>query len=137
MSNFDIIHDPESGKLVNIDGKRGLDVLQTYSDVSGRTKLLNNKFFKFREYEFESLRNIIYPFLRKVLNDNLIADYINSHMNCDIYVNQSLHEINVNKYMDCFNKFKAHIDKLIVEYNNYNSIDKLNVKLNIGYERLE
>ena len=137
MSNFNIITDPESGKQVNIDDKRGLNVLQNYSDVSGRTKLLNDKFFKFREYEFECLNNIVYPFLRMVMDDKLISNYINSHLNCDIYVNYSLHEINVNKYMVCFNKFKTHIDKLIIEYNKYNHIDKLTVKLNIGHERLE
>ena len=137
MSNFNIIQAPESGKQIDIYGKQGLHVLQNYSDVSGRTKLLNNNFFKFREYEFESLHTIIYPFLRKVMNDNLIAGYINSHLNSDIYVNHSLHEINLNKYMECFNTFKTHIDELITEYNKYNGVDKLYVKLNIGLERLE
>ena len=115
MSKFNIILDPDSGISYDIKEKKGINILQKYSDVSGRTKSVNEDFFKFREYEFLVMTNKIYPFLLKIMDKDKISQYISNRLNsCD---KNNLDEININNYKKCFLKFESEVDRLIENFN--------------------
>ena len=115
MSQFNKILDPDSGISYDIKGNKGINILQKYSDISGRTKSINDDFFKFREYEFLVMTNKIYPFLQKIMNKDKISQYISNRLNsCD---KNNLDEININNYKKCFLKFESEIDRLIKAFN--------------------
>ena len=115
MSKFNKILDPDSGISYDIKEKKGINILQKYSDVSGRTKSVNEDFFKFREYEFLVMTDKIYPFLQTIMNKDKISQYINNRLNsCG---KNNLDEININNYKQCFLRFEREIDRLIEKFN--------------------
>tara|TARA_X000000950_G_C13824364_1_gene623326 strand:+ start:300 stop:719 length:420 start_codon:yes stop_codon:yes gene_type:complete len=135
MSTFNTILDPISGKRFNIYEKKGREILQKYSDISGRTKTINNTFFQFREHEFLALSGKIYPFLENVLAQNEISNYINKFLNTKSCSNH-MDEVNIKDYMDCFTTFEKHIDQLITQYNSIKNNQK-NIRLNVKTDLLE
>ena len=117
MNTYDYIKDPTTGNLINIHTEYGKDILQQYSNISGRTKINNADFFKFREHEYKVLKNTVRPFLTKVLSQNDLDAYINSHL--DYNMEDSLLEVNMANYITTWNKFMYIIDPLIDEYKNH------------------
>jgi hypothetical protein len=119
MSQFNKILDPDSGISYDINEKKGISILQQYSDISGRTKSINDDFFKFREYEFLVMTNKIYPFLQEIMDKDKVSQYISNRLNsCD---KNNLDEININNYKKCFLKFESEVDRLIENFNIKNS----------------
>ena len=135
MSTFNTILDPVSGKRFSIHGKKGREILQNYSDISGRTKIINDSFFQFREHEFLTLSGKIYPFLESVLDQHQISDYINKFLNTENCTNY-MHEINMKDYIDCFTRFEKHIDQLITKYNSIKD-NQNDLRLNVKTDLLE
>ena len=89
MDKFNTITDPETGNNIDINDPKAMSILQKYSDISGRTRQINKEFFKFREFEFNQVNNVVYPFLIKIIAKEKVPDYINSHLNCEINQNHT------------------------------------------------
>lgn len=115
MSKFNKILDPNSGLSYTLDDKKATDILQKYSDISGRTKRVNDDFFKFREYEFLTMTNKIYPFLTTIMNKDKIAPYVNKYLGK--FSKHNLNEVNMKRYKETFLEFENHIDNLISNLN--------------------
>ena len=130
MDKFNTITDPETGNNIDINDPKAMSILQKYSDISGRTRQINKEFFKFREFEFNQVNNVVYPFLIKIIAKEKVPDYINSHLNCEINQNHTIDEIFINQYKSCFNKFIEHINSL---KNKYTSLIKVHNKKNISF----
>ena len=103
MSTFNTILDPVSGKRFNIYGKKGREILQNYSDISGRTKIINDSFFQFRQHEFLTLSGKIYPFLESVLDQHQISDYINKFLNNIYHSHYNTFNISQKQFPDYLN----------------------------------
>lgn len=115
MSKFNKILDPNSGLSYTLDDKKATDILQKYSDISGRTKRVNDDFFKFREYEFLTMTNKIYPFLTKIMGKDKAGAYVDNYLGK--FPKHNLNEININRYKETFLEFENHIDNLISNSN--------------------
>tara|TARA_B100000902_G_C27201409_1_gene859259 strand:- start:101 stop:526 length:426 start_codon:yes stop_codon:yes gene_type:complete len=138
MDTFNIIIDPETGDKIAISDPKAKDILQKYSDISGRTKQIHKDFFNFRQYEFETMNKVVYPFLETVLNKDEIFAYISKHLNCQENENSNMNEIYIKNYTTCFDNFIDHITVLITEYNSLvTKHTPKSIKLNSVSEYLE
>jgi len=134
MATFDHIKDPLTGNIVNIHTEAGRNILDNYSNISGRTKLKIDDFFKFRQHEYRVLTTKVRPFLRKVLTKNNMDKYINSHLNYNI--NDERIESNMTYYITTWNKFMYIISTLIKEYKKHKTPSNI-IVLNIHTNKLE
>tara|TARA_Y100000389_G_C17439104_1_gene507472 strand:+ start:449 stop:865 length:417 start_codon:yes stop_codon:yes gene_type:complete len=134
MNTYDYIKDPATGNLINIHTEHGKDILQQYSNISGRTKINNTDFFKFREHEYNVLTTKVRPFLKKVLSKHELDTYINSHL--DYTMENSLLEVNMANYIAVWNNFMYIISNLIKEYKK-NKTPTNTIKLDISTNKLK
>jgi hypothetical protein len=138
MDTFNIIIDPETGDKIAISNPKAKDILQKYSDISGRTKQIHKEFFKFRQYEFETMNKVVYPFLETVLDKVEIFAYISKHLSCQENENSNMNEIYITNYTTCFDNFIDHMTVLIDEYNSLvTKHTPKSIKLNSISEYLE
>lgn len=134
MATFDHIKDPVTGNIVNIHTEVGRNILDNYSNISGRTKLKIDDFLKFRQHEYSVLTTKVRPFLRKVLSKNNMDKYITSHLKYNI--NDELIESNMVHYITTWNKFMYIISNLIKEYKKYKEPSNI-IVLNTQTNKLE
>ena len=134
MNSYNYIVDPDTSKFVNIHSEKGINIIENYSNVNGRTRHNLKHFFQFREDEYNVLTNKVRPFLAKILRKTDIDRYINIHLNYDS--DTELIETQIENYIQTWNNFMENMSRLFSDYNTIKT-SKNNIVLDIETNTLK